>query len=123
MQNLGWVVLRIPPLNSQLLVIEMFKVVTGIAPKIMADLFLFNHSTRNNNRFIRPSVNSVWNGKNSVRYFGPVVWDDMVPAKLKSIQTLEKFKEEAKKWGTNVNSPFGVRSKATCQVRTKNLYT
>ena len=84
--------------NIQLLAIEMFKVVRGLATKIMMDLFLFNLNTKNDKRFIRPSVNSVWNGENSVRYFGPVVWDDMVPAKLKSIQTLEKFKTEVKTW-------------------------
>ena len=37
-------------------------------------------------------------GKNSIRYFGPIVWDDMVPEELKSIQTLEKFKAEVMKW-------------------------
>ena len=37
-------------------------------------------------------------GKNSIRYFGPVVWDDMLPDRYKSIQKLEKFQEEIAKW-------------------------
>ena len=36
--------------------------------------------------------------KESIRYFGPIVWDDMLPNKFKSIQTLEKFKCDIKKW-------------------------
>ena len=37
-------------------------------------------------------------GKESIRYFGPIVWDDMLPAKYKSIKKLKKFKEEIKSW-------------------------
>ena len=37
-------------------------------------------------------------GKLSLSYFGPVVWETMLPDEYKQIETLEKFKEEIKKW-------------------------
>ena len=43
-------------------------------------------------------VSSQYNGKESVRYFGPLVWNNMLPDQLKSIETVEKFKTEVKKW-------------------------
>ena len=73
----------------QLLAVENFKVVNGLRPEIMRSLFDYNNEGK---IFFRPNVNSKYNGENSIRYFGPVVWDSMLPDKLKSIQTLEKFK-------------------------------
>ena len=90
--------------NIQLLAIEMFKVVKGLGPEITKSLFHFDKDTRSDRSFLRPNVNSVNNGKNSIRYFGPIVWDDMLPSKLKSIQTLQIFKSEIKKWDP-VNCP------------------
>ena len=80
------------------IVIEMFKVYRELGPDIMSDLFSIDYSTRSRRTFHRPNVNTVNMGKNSIRYFGPVVWDDMLPDKFKSIQTLEKFKAEIDKW-------------------------
>ena len=37
-------------------------------------------------------------GKLSLRYFGPVVWENMLPEKYKAITSLGKFKEEIKRW-------------------------
>ena len=37
-------------------------------------------------------------GKMSLRYFGPVVWETMLPAKFKLISDLDKFKEDIKEW-------------------------
>ena len=84
--------------NIQLLAVEMFKVLKGVGPEIMRSLFDIDYNTRSEKSFLRPNVNSKYNGENSLRYFGPVVWDIMLPKELKSIQTLEKFKNEVKKW-------------------------
>ena len=84
--------------NIQLLAIEMYKVAKGLGPEIMRGLFVFNHNGRSNRTFQRPKIKSSYNGKNSTRYFGPIVWDDMLPNSFKSIQTLEKFKNDIKKW-------------------------
>lgn len=84
--------------NIRRLAIEMFKTIKGLGPEIMRGLFVLDYNTRSERTFIRPNVNSLHNGESSVRYFGPIVWDDMLPSKLKSIQTLEKFKVELEKW-------------------------
>ena len=84
--------------NIQLLATEMFKMIKGIGPEIMRTLFNINDNDKSNKSFFTPNVTSEHNGKNSIRYFGPVVWDTMLPDGLKSIQNLEKFKTEVKKW-------------------------
>ena len=33
-----------------------------------------------------------------MRWFGPLVWDYMLPDDLKCITTIEQFKSEIKKW-------------------------
>ena len=78
----------------------MFKVVNKCGPELIRDLFKLtdNDRTRSKCTFSRPTVNTDHYGKESIRYFGPVVWDDMLPSKYKSIKKLEKFKEEIKKW-------------------------
>ena len=70
----------------------------GIGPEIMRTLFHINDNDRSNKSFVTPNVSSEYNGKSSIRYFGPLVWDTMLPDSLKSIQNLEKFKTKVKKW-------------------------
>ena len=83
--------------NIHLVAIEMFKVLRGLGPEILRNLFSIDRTSETRS-FFRPNVFSKYNGEDSLRYFGPVVWDSMLPDKLKSIQTLEKFKMEVKKW-------------------------
>ena len=47
----------------------------------ISDLFQLNTgpSTRKRNTFARPKVNMVYRGENSLRIFGPIVWDEMLP--------------------------------------------
>ena len=40
-------------------------------------------------------------GKLSLRYFGPVVWETMLPQKFKLIDNLDKFKNDIKEWVQN----------------------
>jgi hypothetical protein len=84
--------------NIRLLATEMFKATKGLGPEIMRDIFVLNKNPRRERAFHIPSVKTEHMGKNSIRYFGPIVWDDMLPKKFKSIQTLEKFKIEINKW-------------------------
>ena len=84
--------------NLQCLAIEMFKVCKGIGPEIVKDLFQFDLNKRSDRTFFRPNVKNVYTGLNTIRYFGTVLWDDMLTMELKSIETLEKFKKEIKKW-------------------------
>ena len=84
--------------NIQLVAITMFGVVRKLGPDIVRDLFVLDLDTRNDRTFLRPNVNTVYNGENSIRYFGPIVWDEMLPRKFKSIKTLEKFKDDIREW-------------------------
>ena len=43
-------------------------------------------------------VNKVFKGEGSLRWFGPIVWNNMLPENLKAKSTLEEFKTEVKKW-------------------------
>ncbi len=84
--------------NIQLLATEMFKIAKELEPEILRELFVFNYNTRSDRTFHRPNVNTVHYGKNSIRYLGPIIWDDMVPNRLKSIENLDKFKNEIRNW-------------------------
>ena len=74
----------------------MFKVVNKCGPELIRDLFKLTEDSRSRSKraFFRPNVNHEQYGKESIRYFGTIVWDDMLPEKYKSIKKLKKFKEE-----------------------------
>ena len=84
--------------NVQLVAVEMFKVKKDLCPEIMKDLFHLNPNPKVRKDFFRPNVNTVFKGEGSLRWFGPIVWDSMLPESFKTIETLEKFKEDIKKW-------------------------
>jgi hypothetical protein len=83
--------------NIQLVAIEMFKVFREIGPEIVRNLFVVNRS-RPNRAFHKPNVNNEMTGKDSICYFGPRVWNEMLPDELKSIEELKEFKDKVKKW-------------------------
>ena len=78
--------------------VEMFKVKNGLCPAIMKDLFQLNEAPNSRTTFLIPSVNTENMGKLSLRYFGPVVWETMLPNSYKEINSLEKFMDDIKKW-------------------------
>ena len=84
--------------NIQLVAVAMFKVRNGICPEIMKDLFQLNEGPNGKTRFLIPKVNNEYMGKLSLRYFGPVVWEIMLPDAYKEIKVLSKFKEDIKEW-------------------------
>ena len=84
--------------NIQLVAVLMFKVKNDLCPEIMKNIFLLNTDPKSENTFVIPRVKGEYMGKLSLRYFGPVVWEVMLPQNFKSILDLEKFKEEIKKW-------------------------
>ena len=82
--------------NIQTVAIEMYKVHYGLSENSFNDIF---HS-RSNSYNLRsqcdldiPSVNTETFGKNSLRYFGPIIWNS-VPERLRSIESLSEFKKE-----------------------------
>ena len=83
--------------NIQLVAIEMFKVKNDICLEIMKSLFHCDNENVGKD-FFGPRVKTLYKGKQSLRYFGPLVWDCMLPGNLKTITNLDKFKCEVKKW-------------------------
>jgi hypothetical protein len=84
--------------NIQLVAIEMFKATKELGPTIVQNLFKFNENIRSDSIFSRPNVEHKTTGEDTIRYFGPIVWDRMLPGEYKSIETLENFKRAIKKW-------------------------
>ena len=70
--------------NVQTLAIELNKVYNNISQTIFGELL-----TRNNNGyylcsksdFVSPQIRAVLKGSNSIRYFGPIIWN-LIPEKL-----------------------------------------
>ena len=76
----------------------MFKVKNGLCPEIMRDLFQLNTNANSRTTFVIPKVKGEYMGKLTLRYFGPVVWETMLPESYKGITDLEKFKNDIKDW-------------------------
>ena len=73
--------------NIQLVAIEMFKVKNDLCPVIMKSLFHLDSTQNPRKDFFRPNVRTEYRGKQSLRWFGPLVWDIMLPKHIKSITT------------------------------------
>ena len=55
------------------------------------------YNLRNPLEFVRPKVHIVFNGKQSISYLVPQMWD-MIPAETKNLTTASAFKREVKNW-------------------------
>ena len=85
--------------NIQNVAIEMYKVKNNLCPEIIQNLFCqVTSRTRANATFRRPNVNTVYNGEQSLRNFGPIVWDSMTPEDIKQSSDLEEFKKKIRRW-------------------------
>ena len=70
-----------------------------MCPELMKCLFQMKENPRAGQQtFLIPNVSTVYMGKLSLSYFGPVVWEKMLPDQYKNIETLPKFEQEIKKW-------------------------
>ena len=90
--------------NIHNVAIEMYKVKNNLSPPFMQEIFEHKSSgrtTRMGDKFARPNVNKVYKGENSLRNFGPVVWNTMLPEKLKVCSNLAEFKNSIKSWTPN----------------------
>ena len=87
--------------NIQTLAIEMNKVTNGLSPEIMNEIFQIREESRYNLRytsqFTIPPIHSVYNGRESVSYMGPKIWE-FIPHAFKQINSLSGFKKEIKEW-------------------------
>ena len=80
----------------------MFKCHNNEQIEIMNSIFSQNsklnvNRTRSQNDFVRPHANSVHYGHDSLRYFGPRIWEIM-PSEIKQCTNLSESKSKIKKW-------------------------
>ena len=89
--------------NLQCLAIEMYKVIKGIAPQIMNEVFEvrkpISYKLRNCSEFKRSNVKTVKYGEKSLSYLAPKVWD-LIPAEIKNLDSLNQFKNSIRTWKT-----------------------
>ena len=85
--------------NIHQVAIEMYKVKHDLSPPFMKDIFSeVDRGTRSGTSFCRPYVGSVKRGDRSLRSFGPIVWNHMLPDSLKTCESLDLFKHSIKSW-------------------------
>ena len=102
--------------NIHQVAIEMYKVKHDISPPFIKDIFCeINRETRSGTTFSRPNVSSVKRGDRSLRSFGPIVWNSMLPNDFKKCESLDLFKDSIKSWKPD-NCPCEL-----CKVYVKGL--
>ena len=83
--------------NIRSVALEMYKIKNNLAPEMIQNL-VQKSSCASRKNFLQPKKNTVKFGDNSFSTFGPIVWDDMLPAELKTNLTLREFKKALKTW-------------------------
>ena len=87
--------------NIHQVAIEMYKAKHDLSPPFMKEIFKIEETgmnTRMGVKFSRPNVSSVKKGECSLSSFGPIVWNNMLPNKIKSCTSLSEFKLSIKSW-------------------------
>ena len=63
----------------------MYKVKNNLGPNLLENIFALNSHTRiglrSSSDFLRPRVNSVHYGKDSLQYFGSIIWN-IIPVEI-----------------------------------------
>ena len=86
--------------NIESLAIEIYKSQAGLTPPIMSDLFVTRENNYNLGNFqeLESSLRgTVKFGTETISYRGPQIWN-LIPERLRTLETLNKFKKEIKKW-------------------------
>jgi len=86
--------------NVKRLLIELYKVANGLSSQIFSNIFKKNDrnlSLRYESEFIVPHIRTESYGRNSLRYFGPIIWSSL-PSQIKKANSLTKFQTLIKIW-------------------------
>ena len=86
--------------NIQRLLIEIYKALHDISGNSLKELFVKRESTISlwsKTELVIPSVNSVLKGKNSLRYFGSVIWNSL-PIEIREDRLISSFVTKIKHW-------------------------
>ena len=103
--------------NIRTLTIETFKVLHGLSPPLLNEVFVernCNYNLRENNFLKRRRVNSVRYGTESVSFLAPKIWDTL-PKDVKNSETLNAFKAKIKNWVSH-ECPCRLCNTYVCQV-------
>ena len=86
--------------NLQVLVTELYKVKSNMAPDILNEIFqnrTSSYTLRTNSSFAVRPVHSVYHGTESLSFLGPKIWK-LVPEDVKQSESFEIFKKKIKQW-------------------------
>ena len=86
--------------NIQRLLIEIYKAPHDISGDSLKALLVKTESTirlRSKSELVIPSVNSILKGKNSIRYFGSVIWNSL-PIEIREDHSISSFVTKIKQW-------------------------
>ena len=86
--------------NIKALAIEICKVMQGISPPLLNEVFVSgqcNYEHRGNNFLERRRVKSVRYGTESISCLAPKIWE-ILPSEIKDSDNLQIFKAKMKKW-------------------------
>ena len=86
--------------NIKKLMVELYKVVNGLSSQIFCELFTksnINNNLRVTSEFALPTIRTEHYGRNSLTYFGPLIWRSL-PIEIKNSETLTKFQTLIKCW-------------------------
>ena len=82
------------------LVTEIYKVLNGLTPTFLCDIFIpkeHQYNFRNSNTLHLYDFKTIKYGRNSVRYQGAKVWNDL-PNDIKCLESVNTFKKAVQKW-------------------------
>ena len=80
--------------------IELFKILEGITPNYLSDLFVKAdnpYDTRDRHKLIQPLKRTTTYGLRSFQYYGAHVWN-MLPINIKAAHSLHEFKSLIRSW-------------------------
>ena len=86
--------------NIRALAIEIYKVIQGISPPLLNEVFVShqcNYDRRGNNFLEGRRAKSVRYGTESISFLAPKMWG-ILPNEVKDSDTLQTFKAKIKKW-------------------------
>ena len=86
--------------NIQSLATEIYKALNDLPAGNLKEFFIrtsHNYNLRSGSDLTIPNINTVTKGKNSISYFGSVLWNS-IPASIRNIEDFDVFEIEIKKW-------------------------
>ena len=87
--------------SVSILATEMHKVINGLSPLVVSNIFTQEnchlYNLRLNSQFSKSLIRSVFHGTESTSYLGPVIWD-ILPGSYKNLPNFTVVKNSIKKW-------------------------